>query len=332
MDICGALLLILLVAIVPTVAYVFLIWWLDRYEKEPWGMLIAAFLWGGIPSILAALILQLLVLVPLASLGAERASFISSTVVAPVTEELVKGFLLLIFFFLFRREFDSTLDGIIYGALVGAGFAMTENVLYYFGAYSEGGMQNVLVLAGLRGVIFGLNHSLFTSVFGASLGAVRYKPGFARLFIPLLGIMGAILLHSIHNFAAELAAVFCFSLVFVLLSDWGGLLVVLVVAIMSLRREAQWIRNELAEEVGYGIISPEDLYNAASWRRRYSMNFNEMGKRGLGGFFKRRKYYQLLTELSYKKHQYRTLGNEANNLNEIQALRREIANMRTGLV
>ena len=41
-------------AIIPTVFYIIIIYWVDRYEKEPWWLLSAAFLWGAIPSIIAA--------------------------------------------------------------------------------------------------------------------------------------------------------------------------------------------------------------------------------------------------------------------------------------
>jgi hypothetical protein len=40
-------------------------------------------------------------------------------------------------FLFFRNEFDSLLDGIVYGGITALGFAATENVLYLFGAYGE---------------------------------------------------------------------------------------------------------------------------------------------------------------------------------------------------
>ena len=43
-------------------------------------------------------------------------------------------------FLLFRHEFDDVLDGILYGALVGLGFATVENVIYYFDAGFHGGI------------------------------------------------------------------------------------------------------------------------------------------------------------------------------------------------
>ena len=36
-----------------------------------------------------------------------------------------------------RREFDGIVDGIVYAGLVAAGFAFTENILYFGRAFAE---------------------------------------------------------------------------------------------------------------------------------------------------------------------------------------------------
>ena len=38
---------------------------------------------------------------------------------------------MLLLFLLVRNEFDNVLDGVVYGAVIGFGFAMTENTLYF---------------------------------------------------------------------------------------------------------------------------------------------------------------------------------------------------------
>ena len=45
----------LLFAVIPTLCYVAIVWWCDRYEKEPFWLLAAAFLWGAVPAILLAI-------------------------------------------------------------------------------------------------------------------------------------------------------------------------------------------------------------------------------------------------------------------------------------
>ena len=47
--------------------------------------------------------------------------------IAPIIEESLKGLAVLLVFLLFRKEFDSILDGIVYAAITALGFAATEN-------------------------------------------------------------------------------------------------------------------------------------------------------------------------------------------------------------
>jgi RsiW-degrading membrane proteinase PrsW (M82 family) len=153
--------LLFLAALLPTLIYLALFWWLDKYEKEPWGLFLAAFLYGCIPAVIMAIIVEL-------AIGGGQ--FFAMAIVAPIVEELVKGFAVLLVFLIWRREFDGILDGILYGAVVGLGFAMVENFFYFLQGAEEGG---VLVLILLRALAFGLNHAFFTAFTGASLGLAR---------------------------------------------------------------------------------------------------------------------------------------------------------------
>ena len=48
---------------------------------------------------------------------------------APLVEETIKAFALLLLVLFYWKEFDTPLDGFIYGAMIGLGFAWAENVL-----------------------------------------------------------------------------------------------------------------------------------------------------------------------------------------------------------
>ena len=59
MDIASSLLgvgLSLAAAVVPAAVYSLVVWWGDRYEKEPLGLLAITFVWGAIPAILISLL------------------------------------------------------------------------------------------------------------------------------------------------------------------------------------------------------------------------------------------------------------------------------------
>ncbi|MBN1813813.1 MAG: PrsW family intramembrane metalloprotease, partial [Anaerolineae bacterium] len=156
---------ILALSFVPMLLYAAVLWWLDRYEKEPIGLLSVAFLWGAVPSIILALIMQIVLDVPLMAIQDSNQltyELLGASVVAPLTEEGIKALALILLLVLLKREIDSPLDGLIYGGMVGFGFAAVENVFYLFGALTEGGFSEVLGLAFLRAGIFGLNHAMYT--------------------------------------------------------------------------------------------------------------------------------------------------------------------------
>src|SRR5580765_552995 len=119
MSFLSVVLLALVLALVPTLLYALLLWWLDRYEKEPLPMLLVAFLWGAVPAFILAVIVELLADVPLRVLliEANTRELAEVRFFAPFVEESVKALILVALFVFSWREFDDALDGIIYGAL-----------------------------------------------------------------------------------------------------------------------------------------------------------------------------------------------------------------------
>ena len=113
-------LLLLFLSFVPMMLYAVIFWWFDRYEKEPLTLLVAAFLWGAIPSIILALIMQLLLDVPIMAVSPNQLTYdlLGASVSAPVTEEGMKALALIILLLFLRREIDSPMDGLIYGCLL----------------------------------------------------------------------------------------------------------------------------------------------------------------------------------------------------------------------
>jgi RsiW-degrading membrane proteinase PrsW (M82 family) len=313
----------------PTAAYVGIVWWLDRYEKEPAWLLAAAFLWGAVPAVVASLIAELIAGVPSGLLGGSLASVIDTSLSAPIIEEVAKGFALLLLFILFRREFDGVLDGIVYGAMVGFGFAMTENVLYFLGAYSTGGLADWGVVVFLRSVVFGLNHALFTAITGAGLGLARYYASTAkRIIVPVAALLLSISFHGIHNLFAQLNDVVCGAVLVSVVTDWSGILVMLLVAVAALRKEKACIATELAEEVRYGTLTPAEYQTAQSTWLRTSARWAAFNTNGIGAYRRVGQAYQLLTELAFKKRQARLMGDESGNLAEVRRLRHQLAQLR----
>src|SRR6476660_10248159 len=95
-------------ALAPTLLYAVILWWLDRYEKEPLPLLLVAFMWGAVPAILLALLLERWAGLPLEQviLADQAREITMASLVAPLVEEAFKAVILVVLFLAYRREFD----------------------------------------------------------------------------------------------------------------------------------------------------------------------------------------------------------------------------------
>lgn len=305
-------------AVVPTGLYVLIVWWLDRYEKEPLRLLAAAFIWGALPAVVVAVLVELITGASIAAvvpLSQGTSEILSASVIAPVVEEAVKAGALLGIMAFFPSEFDGLLDGIIYGSIVGLGFAMTENLFYFVSAWSEGGLESWSVVVLGRALAFGFSHAMFTSFTGIGLGLARVqRSGPARWAYACTGLSVATMAHLLHNLFLSAGGLCLASLV----ADWLGLLLVGAVAVLARRQEKRWIREELAEEVRLGVLTPAQ--------------YRDIVERHPGGPGPWRSLVRDATELALKRHQFARRGEvRANTLARIAALRGDIVRSRQAL-
>jgi RsiW-degrading membrane proteinase PrsW (M82 family) len=308
----------ILAAAIPTAFYSLLLWWLDRYEKEPLALILAAFWWGALPAIALAVIFELVLAVPLSALplGPEVATW----GLAPLVEEPIKGLALVGLFFYARYEFDGPLDGIVYGALIGSGFSMTENLLYFV-RYA-----NTDSLFWIRSVFFGLNHAFFTSLVGLALGVVRYSHSRRLNLLAYTGGLAlAILFHALHNFAVH----FQFpGLLISWLIQSLGVVVVVAVAVLAWLNELRWLQQELGEEVRAGVLTPHDYDEITSSPLRLRRQIDALMRGGWARFRQVRRLHQLATELAFRKSQSR-MHDDCHPLDECGQLRQAIVELRS---
>jgi RsiW-degrading membrane proteinase PrsW (M82 family) len=261
----------LTIPIIPVVGIFLLVNFMDRYEHEPWFLRLAAFLWGAIIAIPPALFIEGNIDKILQNLldpntTNEVLRIALQGLNAGITEETIKGLGLLLLFFVLRDEFDDVVDGIIYGALIGAGFAMVENFRYF--ALDS---KNFLVFLIVGRIILGwLGHSTFIACFGAALGYVRYtRVRWKQIVIPLLGFLIAVGMHAFFDFVDFQAsaairnsggnqAVVNYALIAIVgnyLPPFLAQLGLLYILIRGLAHETAIIREFLADEVSDGIVS-----------------------------------------------------------------------------
>ncbi len=322
------LILSLFAAIIPTFIYVVLIYWVDRYEKEPWWLLISAFLWGAIPSILFAYFVNTVLSIPFYALAGEgTGDALAAALVAPPVEESIKGMALLGILFLWRHEIDSPLDGIIYGAMVGVGFAMVENVFYFLNEFESGGVEAWQINIAVR-TLFGLNHALFTSMTGLGIAVARLSPTTITKWVaPVVGWGTAVFLHFVHNATVSTGTILC-ALAFVF--DYGGVLLTIGIIIWALIQEQQWIKQHLSEEVNLGTLTMQQYKMACSGVQRTWHPINLLLSAGPGAYFNALNFYHRCSELAYKKH-HATLTHDEKTNQLIENLRTELVKRGQGV-
>ncbi len=312
--------------ILPMLAYSALLWWFDRYEKEPLGLVIAAFAWGAAPAVLFSLIAELVLHIPVAGLmDATTAGLVEVALIAPLAEEAFKGLALLFLFLFFRRELDSPLDGILYGGLVGFGFAAVENVIYFTGALLDSGLGAMAFLGMLRAFLFGLNHALFTGLTGLGLALARTERGWPiRMGAPVAGFAAGVLAHLVHNASVTFGAELCWPCLVAIVSDWGGVLVLVAAVVWSSLRERRWIVEELQSEVTLGTLSAAQYGVVSSYLSRIAERGGALVRGDVRRWWMLGRYYRLATELAFSRQRLARFPGEAGTEVRIEALRRQV--------
>jgi RsiW-degrading membrane proteinase PrsW (M82 family) len=306
-------------AIIPAVFYSLLVLYLDRYESEPWYLLVGAFMWGAVVSVFLSLIFELttggLVIVVW---GEDAANFVSGSIAAPISEEMTKAAALFIILLLFRSEFDGILDGIVYGALVGLGFAMTENILYFGATWVDEGPVAFGVVFFLRAIMGGFGHALYTAITGAAIGWATERPNWRirKVLVPLGGLCIAIFMHSVWNTlvfvlstldeeAATIAAAILLLIIEPFVFTLPALIGVIIVATIAGRHELQIIGRELQDEIPTGLLTVGELAMLSNRRLRRRASWQSFWNGGPVRWYRLRQFSQAASELAFQKYQAR---------------------------
>jgi RsiW-degrading membrane proteinase PrsW (M82 family) len=318
-----AFLVSLFFGFVPMFMFAAFVNWLDRYEKEPKLLLGAAFVWGAVIAAGGAFILNTAFGIGIYALtGSEGAAeFGTTSIVAPIIEEALKGLAVLIVFLMFRNEFDSVLDGVVYAAIAAMGFAAVENVLYiYRNGYLESGWEGLWTVVVIRVILVGWMHPFFTSFTGIGLAIARLSRNLlAKIIAVPAGYAIAVTAHAFHNtFSGLIGGVGGF--VAGTFVDYIGYTAMLLFIIWMIVYERNILKRNLHEEVTNGLIS-QGQYNSATSFFQTNAHFSALTS---GTFRSTARFYQVCGELAHKKEQLAKLGDESGNTKIIENLRAEL--------
>ena len=273
-------------AIIPMSIYLILIWRFDRYDREPFKLVLQNYLWGSIGAIIFAVLGGLVFSSFLSIFVTDKSKleYLGTIVTAPIVEETTKGIFLLIT--VTHRKFDNMTDGIVYGGAIGLGFGMTENFLYFisYGTTITGWISIVII----RTMFSAVMHCVSTATFGAFLGYVKFRRSRFRFTLPIAGLLIAILIHFSWNLMVSFKSTALLGFLFL------SITIIIFIAIFSasVLGEKKIIFNELLQEVDLKIIPSSHLNILCSTARN---------ARGWVDERIRKQYIKAATTLAFRK-------------------------------
>jgi protease PrsW len=293
-------------AVVPAFLLLLFIWFLDRYEKEPVRLMAIALAFGAVGAPLLAFLVQMAVGAPTSITAQTIVPESQLGVVRPLVEEISRGLAILGAFWLVRHEVDDLLDGILYGAVVGIGFAMTAQFFSILATPSLGlgttpGLWNAMVS--------GLNHLFYGGVIGLAVGMARRDPLARVAAFASVGVVVALLFHLVHDYlpwwVASDSSNAGSSALGSLLSDLPnvlGLLALGAIATWTVGRQAIVVATELREEVESGVVTADEFGVVTNSARRFGQLARTLLTKGDDPWRLRRRLYSLEVELAFRKH------------------------------
>ncbi|WP_455280372.1 PrsW family glutamic-type intramembrane protease [[Eubacterium] cellulosolvens] len=176
-------------AVIPSVFILLLIVKKDRFEREPFRLLLATFIFGAlsiIPAVFIELYLSNFLAEPEEPLSDIIGLILHYLIVVAIVEESCKFFATLPAYG--SKAFNEPMDGIVYAVTSSLGFATIENIIYVL----SGGW----LIAILRASLSVPGHALFGATMGYYLGRSKFV---YRWRMITFAIIIPIFLHTIYN-------------------------------------------------------------------------------------------------------------------------------------
>lgn len=181
----------LLLGVLPT--FVWLFFWLreDRERPEPKGLLLLTFFAG---------MLTVIFVLPFEELARTKiVDDLSRTLVWASAEEIIK-YLAVAFVALKSSQIDEPIDYPIYFITAALGFAALENTLFLMKPFALNATTEALLTGNLRFLGATLLHAVCSAMIGVGMGLTFYSSWIKKKIGLFVGILVAIVLHSLFNF------------------------------------------------------------------------------------------------------------------------------------
>jgi len=178
---------LIVIAIAPVVFLAWFVYTRDRYEPEPRRLIIKTFVIGAVlvVPVMFAELLGSLILPPSAD---ALVLFFHFLLVVALLEESSKYVAVRVSVY-GSREFNEPMDGLVYGAVAGLGFAAPENLLYV--------LSRGVALGIIRAVLSVPGHALWGAIIGYYLTFQKFKIDRGA---GLRGLSLAVILHTVFDY------------------------------------------------------------------------------------------------------------------------------------
>lgn len=204
-------------ALAPGIAIGLFIYYKDKHEREPLGLLFLSFLYGVVSTFVTLYISQPFEQFLTLKDDDVIDQFINAFFKVALIEEFCKFFF--IRFILYRnKNFNEPFDGIVYSVMVGMGFATLENVTYVF----QYGIQTGL----LRMFTAVPAHGAFAILMGYFLGKAKFTHHRETSY-SIMALLIATFFHGLYDY---------FWFISFEPGLWIGAIVALLIAIIFSRR------------------------------------------------------------------------------------------------
>jgi hypothetical protein len=270
----------LALAVVVALVYLVVLRLLDINEKEPLWALSIALVFGAVAA----------ALVPVFT----GATWLLNAFGDAFFESIAKVVALLAALAIFNAianlrgwsEINGLMDGVVYGATVGLGYAVGDAFVHQLtlgstAAATVGSPLTVLwstLLAGLR-------QGLFGAIIGAGFGAaVQARSAGQRIGYPIAGFVGAVIVHAFYFWLAHGSAAGSSGSFRTIIAMVLPLLLVVGLMVTSLGREKKAIRDELEPETGSGLVTEADLALLENPRQRRSRYLQYLSRGDFDGW------------------------------------------------
>jgi protease PrsW len=307
------------------VLYLLLVRFLDLNEKEPLWAVAMLFLLGAgaavvLPLLVSSQVLALTVLP--AAAATEGARFVA-----------IAGGMGVLTLIGQRRgwsEIDGVMDGLVYGACGGLGFATGHILMRDISFGASVGIEASLLPTLGRAALGGLADGVFGALIGAGLAAALHsKQPAARAVLPIGGFAAAVACHAAH---LELSQGNSLSGTQGMIRAWVGLLlpVVLVIAmgVIALGAEKRAIREQLGSEAEGGVVTADDFALLTNLLRRQAVYLKALVTAQIGALMRMRAMHNRQVQLALAK---KRASSDAEAAAEVDKLRAAVLDLKRTL-